>query len=187
MQLHKLISKLSQDVVVLTEIRADALTNLSKIWPGLQCFQVLAQRGTTAPTRRGVAIVLRARLKGSLISRTERTTWNKNDVIQTIKVRLERNVIVIGTYASTQTSGAALTEALERAYVQSGENIMVIGDLNARNVISGRVSNGRGKAVVNFAKKWIYKIKSAKIPSFFAKGKKVGASMISCYTGKRHK
>lgn len=157
-----MIIKLSPDVIVLTEIKADAGTTVSKNLRGSQCFQILSQRGTTAPSRTGVAILLRTGLNGSMICRNERTTENKNDPIQTVKVRLARNVVLIGIYASPQISGKALTEALESAHIQSGEDVMIIGDLKAKNVIWKRLSNGQGVSKL---------CEEVENPSFFAKGK----------------
>lgn len=56
--------------------------------------------------------------------------------------------------------------------MHSGQEAIIIGDLNAGSSVYERVNKGRGTTLVNFARRRNYKVTPHKEPSFFEKGKR---------------
>lgn len=93
MPLFKMIKQLKPDIMVLKKTRADAISTFRKIWQGARCIQIFTIRDSADPKRAGVAIILRPGLESSLVGITNTNCSNKNELIQTVKVRLTRKVV----------------------------------------------------------------------------------------------
>lgn len=80
-------------------------------------------------------------------------------------------MVLVGMYASPQASGKLLTEALEKAHMHRREDLIIVGDLNARNKTWHRINNRRGSSGVIFAKKGTIKYRGQRTPHSFSKDK----------------
>lgn len=111
-ELYQLLKETRPDVMVLCEKRADVQPNFAIIWPGAVVEQVLPLKSKSAPTRGGVAVVVKPGRATSLLKRMEVNSNAGEGLIQAVKINVRDDVCLVGIYVSGRTKEADLATAL---------------------------------------------------------------------------
>lgn len=132
-ELFNLLASLKPDIVKLCETRADMRPTFRRIWPGEEIEQILAVAKNSSLTRAGTAVIVEPMGEASLEKRKPIQSNSNNEMIQTVKVRLEKDTSTADMYAGPRTSGMKVEETLNSIYVDDEGMVILAGDLNARH------------------------------------------------------
>lgn len=166
-----MLKQTQPDVVVLCETRADAQESLSRMWPGSKTEQIVQRKANGGTTRAGVSVTVRQGLEATIGQIYEEESQDRKELVQVVKVRVNGNKSVVGTYISPMVNGGRLETTLDKISPRIEERDIIVGDLNARHRLWDSKTNSRGKALVKWAQQRNLNISATQKPSCSAKGR----------------
>lgn len=96
----------------------------------------------------------------------------RNNLIQAVKVALNKDRHIVGAYISPNTGEQEMRETLNKVHKDNGEGCsLILGDLNARHTNWEERKNARGRATVRFARETNNHISPPPASSYQAKGR----------------
>lgn len=97
-------------------------------------------------------MVLKLGLVGSVESRIETVIDSKSDFLQGLRVRIKRDLAVVGIYVIPETKDKETTAASDKLYTQVDPATLVLGDLNARDRGWDTADNDKGRVIKHFTR-----------------------------------
>lgn len=121
--------------------------NAANIWSGAKVEQILPVKSNGTPSTAGTVVILIPGVTYSLQEKIFLVSYDKNELLQAVKLKLDVKTCLVGIYFGSHTSCGKMEGKLAKRLGESKQRIIIAGGIKARYRSWDNVTNTRVRAL----------------------------------------